>query len=88
MDAGYIVSQPSGLLNAKSSGNPWLAPGLGMRAFAEMLGVLFELSTGLSLPLTRYRYFLDAYGTLAATDVHQIQPIGWTFSLGASYRFP
>jgi len=88
MDAGYIVSQPSELSNARSSGNPWVAPGFGMRAFAEALGGLLELGPGLSFPLTRYRYFLDPSGNVAARDVYRVQSVGWTFSLGASYRFP
>ncbi len=92
IDAGMIVSHPVLLQNTESNRRPWLASGLGPRAFWEAFGVEFEVAAGVSFPLTRYRYFLDDYrggvSNFSATDVYQVQPVGWTFSMGAVYELP
>lgn len=90
LDAGMIVSRPTGLANARAAlWVAWLAPGLGVRFFGVISGVRLELGTGLTFPVPRYGYsYLDYQenGTSASDkQVYRIHPVGGTFFLGAAF---
>jgi hypothetical protein len=98
LDAGAIVAEAAGL--SLTELRPWLAPGLGARAFWGISDFLIELGATASLP-RRYDFYRpgpvskaiqDNPGTWAGQEVpnvliHEMPVIGATFTMGVGYRW-